>query len=96
MQRCLFLIVWCSYLGHSHIDILKIDIEGWEFDTLTTLVNSYLESGQPLPFGQLELEIHAWHKTFPEFLAWWEKLEQAGLRPFMTEVRRFNVQIEKT
>ena len=42
-----------------------------------------------LPFGQLLLEIHVrdnepWD-DFPRFLLWWEKLEQAGLRPFRSE-----------
>lgn len=72
--------------GHTHIDILKIDIEGWEFETLATLVQSYLKAGRPLPFGQLQLEIHIWNKSFAEFLTWWEMLESAGLRPFWTEV----------
>ncbi|KAF8890931.1 methyltransferase domain-containing protein [Infundibulicybe gibba] len=71
--------------GHTHIDILKIDIEGWEFETVTTLVKSYLSAGLPLPFGQLQLEIHIWNKSFAEFLTWWETLEEAGLRPFWTE-----------
>jgi hypothetical protein len=72
-------------IGHTHIDILKIDIESWEFDTMTTLVNPYIASGKPLPFGQLQLEIHVWDRTFADILAWWEKLEKAGLRPFWTE-----------
>ncbi|KAL0961203.1 hypothetical protein HGRIS_006171 [Hohenbuehelia grisea] len=71
--------------GHTHIDILKIDIEGWEFDTLTALIQPYVDSGTPLPFGQLQLEVHLWSKNFPQFLKWWEILESAGLRPFMTE-----------
>jgi len=71
--------------GHEHIDILKIDIESWEFETLTALVRSYLDADQPLPFGQLQLEIHVWNKKFSEFLKWWEMLEEAGLRPFWTE-----------
>ncbi|KAF5336145.1 hypothetical protein D9611_006196 [Ephemerocybe angulata] len=70
---------------HKHIDILKIDIEGWEFDTLTTLIKPYVDSGEPLPFGQLQLEVHLWNKSFPQFLEWWEMLEAAGLRPFWTE-----------
>ncbi|KAK1235087.1 hypothetical protein PQX77_001696, partial [Marasmius sp. AFHP31] len=70
---------------HTHIDILKVDIESWEFDLLTTLVKSYRNAGLPLPFGQLQLEIHAWHKSFKEFLEWWQMLEEAGLRPFWTE-----------
>ncbi|KAJ7069857.1 methyltransferase domain-containing protein [Mycena amicta] len=71
--------------GHTHIDILKIDIERWEFETLTALVKPYIASGKPLPFGQLQLEIHIWNLTFAEYLAWWESLEAAGLRPFWTE-----------
>jgi len=69
--------------GHEHIDILKVDVEGWEFDTLTTLINSF--KGSALPFGQLQLEIHAWDRKFETFLKWWQTLEDAGLRPFWTE-----------
>jgi len=76
--------------GHSFIDILKIDIEGAEFDALTDLISHYssLTPPQPLPFGQLQLEVHArdaWGKDLPKLLKWWEKLEEAGLRPFWTE-----------
>jgi hypothetical protein len=80
------LITSASALGHSHIDILKVDTEGLEFDALTTAIKPYLESGEPLPFGQLLIEIHLWSKTFAEFLSWWESLEAAGLRPFWGEV----------
>jgi hypothetical protein len=72
--------------GHAHVDILKIDIEGWEFETLLTIVQTFLAADEPLPFAQLQLEIHLWNKKFQDVLGWWEKLEQAGLRPFMTEV----------
>ncbi|KAJ7935562.1 methyltransferase domain-containing protein [Mycena leptocephala] len=71
--------------GHTHIDLLKIDIERWEFETLTALVKPYIANGKPLPFGQLSLEIHLWNLSFAEFLTWWESLEAAGLRPFWTE-----------
>ncbi|KAJ6593776.1 methyltransferase domain-containing protein [Mycena capillaripes] len=71
--------------GHTHIDILKIDIERWEFETLSALVKPYLASGRPLPFGQLQLEVHIWDMSFEEYLTWWEMLEAAGLRPFWTE-----------
>jgi len=71
--------------GHTFIDILKIDIEGWEFDAITAIVKEYKSRGQPLPFGQLQLEIHAWNKSFADFLKWWEAMEEAGLRPFWTE-----------
>ena len=69
--------------GHSFIDILKIDIEGYEFDTLKEIVMPYLETGEPLPFGQLQIEVHIWNKKFSDFLSWWEMLEAAGLRPVM-------------
>ncbi|KIK61067.1 hypothetical protein GYMLUDRAFT_85072 [Collybiopsis luxurians FD-317 M1] len=71
--------------GHDHIDLLKIDIEGWEFETLEELIKPYLSSGKPLPFAQLQLEIHVWDMPFAKFLKWWEMLEAAGLRPFWTE-----------
>jgi hypothetical protein len=75
--------------GHSYIDILKVDTEGLEFEALATAIKPYLESGQPLPFGQLLIEIHLWSKSFAEFLSWWESLEAAGLRPFWGEVITF-------
>lgn len=71
--------------GHAHIDLLKIDIEGWEFETMANLFKPYIESGKPLPFGQLSMEIHLWDKSFESFLGWWEMLEEVGLRPFWTE-----------
>ena len=80
--------------NHTFIDILKIDIEGGEFDALASLIDAYPAARDPsapgngLPFGQLQLEIHARDEAqsaFPRFLEWWERLEQAGLRPFWTE-----------
>lgn len=72
---------------HHYIDILKIDIEGWEFEVLAQVLQPYIASGEPVPFGQLLIEIHTWDKNFEDFLSWWEMLESAGLRPFMSEVR---------
>ncbi|KAJ3748477.1 hypothetical protein DFH05DRAFT_563208 [Lentinula detonsa] len=71
--------------GHQHIDILKVDVEGWEFDTIAGMIKSFMEKDLPLPLGQLLLEIHVWDdKKFDYFLKWWEGLEEAGLRPFWT------------
>ncbi|KAL0961204.1 hypothetical protein HGRIS_006172 [Hohenbuehelia grisea] len=84
--------------GHSYIDILKVDIEGWEFDALTAFIQPYLDSDTPLPFGQLQLEIHLWKDSkhsFARFLEWWEMLEAAGLRPFMTEPNMVYVNYNK-
>jgi hypothetical protein len=73
--------------GHTFIDILKLDIEGSEFDVLDSIFKEY--KGRPLPFGQLQLEVHVYlaNKSFADILHWWERLEEAGLRPFWTEVR---------
>lgn len=104
------------FKGHSHIDLIRIDIEGWEFDTLRALIEDFRPSAaegstspeddvvdddnnnnnnnngddddEVLPFGQLLIEVHLWQKRFQDFLGWWEMLEAAGLRPFMSEVRR--------
>jgi hypothetical protein len=53
-----------THTGHTFIDVLKIDVEGAEFSTLTT----FLDVNKPkssffattLPIGQLQLELHAW------------------------------------
>jgi len=68
---------------HTFIDILKIDIEGGEFDALTAFVNSHAQGD--LPIGQLQIEIHAreGHERFDRFARWWASLEEAGLRPFL-------------
>jgi len=76
--------------GHDFIDILKIDIEGAEFPALRSMIESF--KGQPLPFGQLQIEIHIATSVAPEINTlgaldeWWTMLEEAGLRPFWTEV----------
>lgn len=56
---------------------------------MTSIVKPFMLANKPLPFGQLNLEMHVWNKNFEEFLSWWEMLEAAGLRPFMTEVSHF-------
>jgi len=83
--------------GHVFIDILKIDIEGAEFGALETFIDDYAHADS-LPFGQLQIEIHARDSefaAFPRFLAWWEKLEAAGLRPFWNEPNLVYVNIVK-
>ncbi|KAF7302816.1 Methyltranfer-dom domain-containing protein [Mycena kentingensis (nom. inval.)] len=75
-------------LGHEFIDILKVDIEGSEWRTLHALVASF--AGKPLPFGQLQIEIHVgWipeMNTLQAVDAWWTMLEEAGLRAFWMEL----------
>jgi Methyltransferase FkbM domain len=79
------------YAGHTFIDVLKIDIEGAEFDTLTAFLGANKPKGMlekpKLPIGQMQLELHAWddYAEFGFFHDWWAALETAGLRPFWTE-----------
>ncbi|KAN0138449.1 Methyltransferase domain containing protein [Lactarius tabidus] len=65
--------------GHTFIDILKVDIEGGEFDALTTFLTANAER-DVLPVGQLQFEIHArdGRENFEYFAP-------VGLRPFWTE-----------
>ena len=85
------LIISCGNPGHSFIDVLKIDIEGAEFHTLTTFLAGHKPlsafSTTTLPIGQLQLELHAWddYEKFSFFHDWWTALEDAGLRPYATE-----------
>ena len=44
--------------GHDYIDIMKIDIEGSEFDTLSTFMSEFSSPDVKLPIGQLLVEIH--------------------------------------
>ncbi|KAF7297593.1 Methyltranfer-dom domain-containing protein [Mycena kentingensis (nom. inval.)] len=80
-------------LGHEFIDVLKVDIEGSEWDALVALVKSF--DGRPLPFGQLEIEIHVGYRSDWNSLGtvdkWWSMLEEAGLRPFWTELNLLDV-----
>ena len=55
----LMLSTMMSKLGHSHVDILKVDIEGWEYPAFFALD----ERGEWPSIGQLLIEIH---KEAPE------------------------------
>lgn len=75
--------------GHTHIDVLKIDLEGWEFDALTAflLPSSDFTSEKPRapPVSQMLLELHLWGRDFADLLGWWTVLERAGLRAVARE-----------
>ena len=72
--------------GHDHIDVLKIDIEGGEFDSLRSTIQHFMDKGEELPIAQLQIELHVDGRiSFDDFIEWWELLEKAGFRPFFTE-----------
>ncbi|KAF9141806.1 hypothetical protein BGX30_004100 [Mortierella sp. GBA39] len=73
--------------GHEWIDVLKIDIEGTEFDALNAMMDQF----DILPFSQLQLEIHLYsdvekRKHFMKLVKFWERLEGHHLRPFWSEL----------
>lgn len=65
-------------LGHSRIDVLKMDVEGTEFDCIPDLLQSGLE------IGQLLVEVHYHHPTrsFAEGLRLLHHIESAGFACF--------------
>jgi hypothetical protein len=84
--------------GHSYVDLVKMDIEGAEFDAMSSLVSSIVDGrpdadNQTLPFGQLLIEVHllSGHHPFtvpadlPSWIKWWEAMERLGLRPVNNE-----------
>ena len=67
-----------SGLGHDYVDILKMDVEGAEFDALDQLMETY--NGSSLPFGQMMVEFHLWAapQNIRDLVTWWERLESLG------------------
>lgn len=73
--------------GHDWIDILKVDIEGNEYQTFDAIMDDF----EVLPFSQLQLEIHVDDPmiTFKNFKTWWERLEGKGVYPWWTELNLY-------
>jgi Methyltransferase FkbM domain len=68
-------------LGHTWVDVLKVDIEGSEFEVMHHL--AALNHG--MPFTQLQVEVHfGWNSVNPnrQALALLYNLMSRGLRAF--------------
>lgn len=93
--------------NHTYIDILKIDIEGSEYDALDVMMDAFdtsLES--TLPIGQIMIELHLGdginlqstaggaHMDFGRFTNWWARLESMGMRPVQMELNLFAVTLD--
>lgn len=66
---------------HDYIDILKVDVEGAEFDSMTKFMDDFAD--QDLPVGQLSMELHlddAYNWNFHKVTDFMERLESFGLR----------------
>jgi hypothetical protein len=92
--------------NHTYIDILKIDIEGSEYDALDTFMDAFdgiqSASGHSvLPIGQVMIELHLGNGDitdtvdFERFRKWWERLERMGMRPAWIEINLFAVTLGK-
>lgn len=73
--------------GHDHIDVLKMDIESYEFEAMRSVIDHFLDKGEEIPIAQFQVEIHLMPGLIgvDEMIEWWELLEKAGFRPFWTE-----------
>ncbi|KAL1582194.1 hypothetical protein WHR41_09186 [Cladosporium halotolerans] len=77
--------------GHDFIDVMKMDIEGSEFEALAALMDSIEGTGaKTLPVGQLLIELHLISEdgvpsTVQELVNWFERLEHLGMRPVFNE-----------
>jgi len=73
--------------GHTHIHILKLDGEGKEYEVIEELIRQFRNHN--LPFSQLLVEIPANvtdGQSFAKLYRFFEKMENAGLRPFRNEL----------
>lgn len=64
--------------GHTFLDVLKVDIEGSEWDTFRSLLPQ-----KALPFGQLLIELH--FRDVIEVFEFFENMDTHGFRIFMRE-----------
>lgn len=84
--------------GHSYIDLIKMDIEGAEFDSVSSFISSVMSSqggaeNVTLPVGQLLVELHFMNappgltipKDLDSWMRWFSDMEKVGLRPVNNE-----------
>lgn len=74
-------------LGHDHIDLMKIDIEGGEYDVIADIV------ADELPIRQLLIEFHHNYRTIPiqRTIDALQSLHAAGFRIFHISERTYEI-----
>lgn len=75
---------------HTYMDILKIDVEGAEYQAFDGFMDwcDKFNNGI-MPIGQIMIELHLVDDkviNFERFLSWWERLEGFGMRPTWLEI----------
>lgn len=83
--KCLSTIM--TELGHSWIDVLKMDVEGAEYDVLNAVMSHFGSLGLPVPITQAQIEFHHWpeHPSAHQLLHTLTAVEKAGFRAFHQE-----------
>ena len=76
--RVMRLSTIAQQLGHSRIDVLKMDVEGTEFDCVTDILQSGIEIGQLL----VEVHYHYPTRSFGEGVRLLRQIEAAGFDCF--------------
>lgn len=76
-----------AQLGHTWIDVLKMDIEGAEYKVLSSIVQYYAKAKQAIPITQAQIEYHH-HDKEParqELITTLTEFEKSGFRAFHSE-----------
>ena len=76
-----------SELGHSWVDVLKMDVEWEEYNVLPAMVAHYSALKQSVPVTQALIEYHhkAGNPKMTHLVHTLEEMEAAGFRTFSTE-----------
>ncbi len=81
------MLVDMKQLGHRWVDLLKIDVEGAEYEVLPSVIKHYKSLGQQVPATQAQVEYHHWPNNPPAetLVATLKVMETTGFRAFHTE-----------
>lgn len=74
-------------LGHSWVDVLKIDVEGAEYEVLPSIMQHYNSLGLRIPVTQAQIEYHHWdnNPSAKDLLSTLKVMETSGFRVFHNE-----------
>lgn len=74
-------------LGHDWIDVLKMDVEGAEYQVLPAMVEHYAARNTGVPVAQILIEYHhaAGSPAMTDLVSTLKLMENSGFRVFSTE-----------
>jgi hypothetical protein len=79
--------------GHTPVDILKMDIEGYEFEALASLLKAFEDADVPTSQMLIVVHLDPGRMSVDDFLKWWEALEAVGYRAAWTEPNLLTVSL---